>query len=296
MGRLFGTAGLRGVFGREVTVQLALNFGNGIARMSGGAVLLGWDNRLSSHALASAAASGALSGGADVLLVGMCPFPVLARATMEAGDAGIYVTASHNPPEYNGLKAFWGDGAELTREQEEELEKMVEEFAYGEVIGSIQWSPYGVEEYVEDLLEAVGPSSSVLVVADPANGAASILAPSVLSETGARVISVNSRPDGTFPGRMPEPSPENLRETMDLVRRAGAELGLAWDGDADRIAVIDGRGRFVPQYKVSSLAAMALRARRVITSVDMGLGLRRVVEGLGGEVVEWRLGDLHSLY
>ncbi len=300
MGKLFGTAGVRGVYGVEIDEKLALDFGRSVARvLSSADVVVGWDGRLSSPSLSSAVIAGVLAEGKNVRVLGLAPMPVACRASMKQGTPGVYVTASHNPPEYNGLKALMGDGSEATRDIEERIEHEIGVLSrpkLPERAPAVLPSGYGVAEYLRDLLSSSASVGGQRVVADPGNGCASDIAPRVLSEMGLNVISVNNWVDGRFPMRPSEPTAGNLRGLSEMVLRMDADYGIAWDGDADRVALIDGRGRFVPQYAVSSLVALALRAKRAIVSVDMGWGLRDLLEREGGEVVVWRLGDLHSEY
>jgi len=300
MGRLFGTAGVRGVYGVQIDEVSALRFGRAVSRvMESESLLVGWDGRLSSPSLAAAVISGVLSEGKDVKLLGLAPLPVTCRSAKVQGIAGIYVTASHNPPEFNGFKAISPRGAEATREEERKIEAEIDGLPRPRLLErqpEVTPSGYTPTDYVRDLLRTSGSGVATRVVLDPGNGCASDLAPEVISRMGAEVTTVNDWIDGRFPGRPSEPTRENLAGLGDLVRRLGAEMGIAWDGDADRVAVVDGSGQFVPQYAVSSLAALVLRARKVIVSVDMGWGIRDLVESWGGEVVEWRLGDLHSEY
>ncbi len=300
MGRLFGTAGVRGVYGVQIDEVSALRFGRAVARvMESESFLVGWDGRLSSPSLAAAVVSGVLSEGRDVKLLGLAPLPVTCRSAKAQGIAGIYVTASHNPPEFNGFKAISPRGAEATREEERKIEAEIDGLPrprLPERRPEVTPSGYTPTDYIRDLLKISGSKVATRVVLDPGNGCASDLAPEVISRMGAEVTTVNDWVDGRFPGRPSEPTRENLAGLGDLVRTLRAEMGIAWDGDADRVAVVDSSGGFVPQYAVSSLAALVLRARRVIISVDMGWGIRDLVRSQGGEVVEWRLGDLHSEY
>ncbi|HDM92322.1 MAG TPA: hypothetical protein ENG69_02895 [Candidatus Korarchaeota archaeon] len=300
MGKLFGTAGVRDVYGVEIDEMLPLDFGRSVARVFSSAdVVVSWDGRLSSPSLSSAVIAGVLAEGKNVRVLGLAPMPAACRASMKEGSPGVYVTASHNPPEYNGLKALMEDGSEATRGVEEKIEREITSLSrpkLPERPPAVLPSGYGVADYLRDLVSSSASVGDQKVVADPGNGCASDIAPRVLSEIGLSVISVNDWVDGRFPMRPSEPTPENLRGLSELILRTEADYGIAWDGDADRVALIDSRGRFVPQYAVSCLVALALRAKRAIISVDMGWGLRDLLEREGGDVIVWRLGDLHSEY
>ncbi len=296
MGRIrFGTAGIRGRFGTEIGLADAAALGSAVARLAEGAVLLGADHRISGPSLAAAAAAGAMASGADVGWAGNIPLPAFCWACRHRGKVGIYVTASHNPPEYNGFKVVWADGGEIPRDLEVEIERLaLDGVVYSGDPGGLE-VVRGIEEgYVEDLLRKFGRQLRGSYVLDPANGAMCGLVDEVFSRAGASTIVINGHPDGRFPGRPPEPSPENLSLLSSLVRRIGADAGFAWDGDGDRVAVVDDRGNFVAHYKVAILVARAAGAERVISSVDVGEGLAEEVRGRGGEVVEWKIGDLPS--
>jgi len=298
--RIFGTAGIRALFG-EIDARLSLVFGYSFSLLSKERFLskmvnIGWDCRTTSRLLAYASMAGVMQGGLDVCSLGMVPYPVIARACMAVKSPGIYITASHNPPEYNGIKGFRNNGMELLYDEQIALEQIMESVSIkGDEIGNIISPRYAKEDYILDIErdEKLNPAE-LKVAVDPANGTASYIGIKILNDFNINLISINSNVDGFFPGRRPEPTEENLENLSKVVRSENADLGIAWDGDADRIAVIDKNGKFVPQYVISSIIAMYLRAKKVITSVDMGNGLREVVERQGGEVIVWKLGDLHS--
>ncbi len=295
---VFGTAGVRGLFGRDVDPRFSMILSYLFSKMSEAlwsskTVSLGWDCRVTSYVLAEASASGAVER-TDVIILGMVPYPVLAKYCERGGCPGIYITASHNPPEYNGMKFFRPDGMELTSEEQDHLEEMLNKFSDMQD-GSAHDLRYDefTRPYLEMLREEMIEMDRLKVVCDPANGAASYIGPLALCQLGCEVLSINSHVDGFFPGRSPEPTEDNLTSLSKTVVRMRADLGMAWDGDGDRFAVMDERGTFIPQYKVSAAIALLLKARLVITSVDMSNALDDVVDG---EVVRWRLGDLHTVY
>ncbi|MEM2977867.1 MAG: phosphoglucosamine mutase [Candidatus Hadarchaeales archaeon] len=298
MPRLFGTSGIRGVANREVDPPLAMRVGLGLASLLGnsGRVVVGRDPRTSSEMLESALLSGLLSGGCTAVRAGMIPTPVLAFATRKWGArAGVMITASHNPPEYNGLKCWDGEGAAFTPEREEELEREMEG------AGGVEWKRVGrteerdpVGEYLRWVLDRFSPRERHRVVVDCGNGAASRVTPFLLREGGCEVLSLNGFPSGEFPGRGSEPSPESLSGLSRVVVSSGAELGFAHDGDADRIAVVDDRGRFVQPDRLLALVASHLvgRGEKVVTTVDASSVVEEWVERKGGKVVRTRVGDV----
>src|SRR5439155_883539 len=226
MTRLFGTNGIRGVVGPDMNADLALKVGRAIGTsFGGGAVALARDTRLSGPMLARAAASGLMSAGCDVIDLGIVPTPCAQYFLAKSGHlkGGVVVTASHNPREFNGLKALDARGMEASREDEEAIESIFYEgrfrvAAWSEV-GSIRSDDTANHRYLEAILAKVDVASirksAFTVVIDPGNGAGCVVTPYLLRSLGCRVISLNAQPDGAFPGRMPEPIPDHL---VDLMR------------------------------------------------------------------------------
>ncbi|RDV81828.1 phosphoglucosamine mutase [Ammonifex thiophilus] len=309
MGKVFGTFGVRGVVGKGLDPTLVQRIGAAFGtflrerRRGKPLVVVGRDTRLSGEALKRALVSGLLGVGAEVLDVGVVPTPVVQFACRYFGvDGGAVITASHNPPEYNGIKLLEPDGLGLGKEAEEELEDLLlnGRFAYagwnetGRVTRQDVLRPYfeGVKARLD--VEAIARRRP-LVVADTANGAGSLVLPYLLSELGCRVISVNGHPDGRFPGRNPEPNEENLRSFLAIVRSVGADFGVAQDGDADRSVFADEEGRFVEGDKTFALVAGALLEERggglVVTTVATSNVVDEVVRARGGRVLRTKVGD-----
>lgn len=298
---LFGTFGIRGVANEKITPHLANDLGLALATYlsNTGRVAIGYDPRTSSEMLEHAMVSGITSGGCDVIRFGMVPTPVLSFGTKRYScDAGIMITASHNPPEYNGMKFWDEEGAGFVREREEEIEELVEKG--GRLMG---WDEIGSSEkidakipYVKALLERVPKFDRELkVVVDCANGAGSNISPRILSDLGCKVISMNSQPDGHFPGRLPEPTAEHITELVKTVTSINADMGVAHDGDADRTIIVDENGEILSGDRVFSIAAMNyLRDEekpRIITTVATSSLLDDVAREVGGEVVRTRVGE-----
>ena len=298
---LFGTFGIRGLANEKVTPEMANRLGLALATYleGNGEVAIGYDPRTSSEMLENAFVSGINSGGCDVVRCGMVPTPVLSYGTKNLScDAGIMITASHNPPEYNGVK-FWDDeGAGFVREKESKLEKLYERG--GELC---EWDEIGdskeveiISDYRRALKERVSEFDRELkVVVDCANGAGGVISPQVLSDLGCKVISMNAQPDGRFPSRLPEPTEEHITELRKTVPAIGADLGIAHDGDADRTVIVDENGEVLSGDRVFALAAMNyLRKKdnpRIITTVATSSVLDDVAEELGGEVVRTKVGE-----
>ena len=299
MGRLFGTSGIRGIVNVDLKPELALDLGLALATYlkNSGLVVLGKDPRTSSNMLEGCLVSGLLSGGCDVKKLGIVPTPAVSFAIHHMGaNAGVMITASHNPPEYNGIKFFGGDGMSFTPEQEDEIERLARKtkaVAWEKIgrVGSADILPY----YIDKVASSVSLSRGYKVVVDCANGAGSLATPFILRKIGCKVITMNSQPDGFFPGRPLEPAPENLRELGKVVRSTGADLGLAHDGDADRIAAVDEKGRVVGGDKLLALAsahAVEEAKGKVVTTVDASMVVDERVAAVGGSVVRTRVGDV----
>jgi phosphomannomutase/phosphoglucomutase len=302
MQRLFGTFGVRGISNVDLIPKLAFELGLALAtHLRGrGEVAVGRDNRTSSEMLENAITAGLTSGGCNVVLIGLAPTPVLSFAIKRFRcAAGVMITASHNPPQYNGVK-FWGnDGAGMSREQEVKIEKIIYKKAWKRAswcrIGRVSRSD-AITPYMEAVLGKVPRVGRKLkVVVDCANAAGSVVTPRLLTELGCQVISMNCQLDGTFPGRKLEPVPENLGELAKTVVACKADLGIAHDGDADRTLVVDERGGILSGDRVFALVALHhLRERkhpRIITTVATSAVLDDVASKLGGKVARTRVGE-----
>lgn len=305
--RLFGTAGIRGPYLERVSPLLAYRVGLAVANHVGGrgTVTLGHDVRLTSPLLARMVAAGLMAGGMDTLHLGIVPTPVLAYSVPHTSSkAGVIITASHNPPPDNGLKVFQSTGMEYTERMEEELESLILgdweslHVSWDRVGRTVEARHLG-EEYIEDLYSrfASEPRRRPRVAVDCANGAASSYTPRLARMLGAKVSSINCHEDGYFPGRTPEPRPDVIEPFLEPVGLLGAELLLAHDGDADRLAVaVPGRG-FVKQDRLIALyAKLKLTDRRgkIIVSVDVGRAVVDVAERYGGRVLRAKLGKTHE--
>ncbi|NJE54169.1 phosphoglucosamine mutase [Thermococcus sp. 21S9] len=300
MGRYFGTSGIRGLFNECVTPELALKVGKALGTyLEGGKVVVGMDTRTSSETLKSALISGLLSTGVEVIDIGLSPTPLTGFAIkLYEADAGVTITASHNPPEYNGIKVWQSNGMAYTPDMEAELERILESGNFRKV----PWNEIGTlrradprKEYIMKALEMVKLNDSYTVVVDSGNGAGSILSPYLQRELGNRVISLNSHPSGFFVREL-EPNAKSLSGLAKTVRVMKADVGIAHDGDADRIGVVDDEGDFV-EYEVmlSLIAGYMLRKfgrGKIVTTVDAGFALDDYVRPLGGEVIRTRVGDV----
>jgi phosphoglucosamine mutase len=300
--KLFGSSGVRGVVNVTLTPVLAARIGSAIATTAEAKrVLVARDTRVSGAMLENALVSGLLAGGANVEMLGIVPTPVLAYLTRELkADAGVMITASHNPPEYNGIKIFDGDSMAYGEDSQDEIERIVG----NESFGFADWRNVGealfVDQsmlYVEMIREKVRLRKKWHVVVDPGCGATYSLAPLILKNAGCEVTAVNAQPDGFFPARSSEPNAVSLRPLAEIVKELGADLGVAYDGDGDRVAFIDEKGSVADFDRV--LAAYAAYVTRkgsngvIVTNVEASMCIEKMVQALSGKVFRTKVGDIY---
>ena len=304
MTRLFGTNGIRGIVGKDMTADLAVGVGRAIGTFFGrGVVALARDTRLSGPMLARATAAGLMAVGCDIVDLGVVPTPAAQYYVAKLGGlkGAVVITASHNPREFNGIKAIDAGGMEMRREDEEAIEAIFFERrarpAEWSAVGDLRSDPSAIDRYMRGIVARVDADAirkrALTVVVDPGNGAGCVVTPYLLSSLGCRVISLHGQGDGAFPGRNPEPVAENLSDLLRIVPEAHADLGVAHDGDADRAIFVDEAGGFVDGDKsLALLARAALRGRggTVVTPVSTSRILDDVVREAGGEVVRTKVG------
>jgi len=288
---MFGSSGIRGVANKEITPGLALDFGLAVGSIYA-EVAVGHDPRVSSEMIEHAIVSGLLSAGSKVVKVGMVPTPTLALASRDY-DCGIMVTASHNPARYIGMKVFKG-GMSFNTKQQEEIEDLLEKRRFNhaewERTGNLGAMDNALEHHAAAILKNTG-SSGLKVVVDCGCGAASVITPYVLKRTGCEVVTLNSQPDGSFPGREPEPVEENLDLLKSTVRATGADLGIAHDGDADRMMAVDNRGRFISGDKMLALFALREAKRAIAVPVDTSKVIDDILGGV--KISRTKVGDVY---
>ncbi len=306
MGQLFGTDGIRGVANTELTPELVVGLGRAVVRTlreegtERPVVLVGRDPRASGEMLEAALVAGVTSAGGDVVGVGVMPTPGVAYLTAEttSADAGAMISASHNPVEDNGIKFFGPHGGKLTDTEEQRIEELLQRFAddrpVGAHIGRFRRDNELLVRYVEHLASAAdGSFSDLHVVVDCANGAASHVAPFVLRRLGAQVDVLNARPDGTnINAGCGSTQPDVISEA---VVATGANVGLSYDGDADRLIAADHTGAIVDGDVILAILAADQRERRgldtVVTTVMTNLGFTRGMNALGIDVIQTAVGD-----
>jgi len=294
--KLFGTSGIRGLIGSEVTCELALNVGKSLAYYLGnkGTVVIGYDTRTTNQMLDQAICAGLLESGVDVVKIGMVPTPLVGYATEKLdADAGIMLTASHNPSQYNGIKLWNKNGMAYTQAQERKIEEIYANRDYISVswenVGKLSVNEEIKGQYIDDLVDMVDIKKGLKVVIDCASGAGSEISPLVFRKAGCEVTTLNSQPDGFFPGRNPEPNAENLQTLMKTVVAIGADLGIAHDGDADRMITVDENGNISPFDSLLALISKQFDGD-IVTTVDAGLCMD---ESVKGEVLRTPVGDVN---
>ncbi|WP_254863687.1 phosphomannomutase [Halovivax gelatinilyticus] len=308
---LFGTAGIRGPVAETVTPSLAMAVGRAVARDAEGAtVVLGYDGRETSETLAAAMAAGLSAGGAAVRRLGRVPTPTLAYASR--GQRGVMITASHNPPADNGIKLFC-DGVEYDRDAERAIETGVE------TARESAWDRWGtieradaMGEYLADVAAYVGerfeglraeegrPLDGLSIAVDCGTGVGGEATPQVLGRLGADVTALNANVDGHFPARESKPTPETLTDLAAFLEEGTDDLGLAHDGDADRLVVLGPDGTVVHEDTVLAVVAAHYVEEStasdpvVVTTPNASARIDERVRAAGGRVERVRLGALHE--
>jgi len=305
--KLFGTNGIRGLVNVELTPEMAIKVGASIGTFFGKNknLLLGYDARTSGPMFARAVIAGLTAAGCNVYFAGMASTPAIQFAVKNHKmDGGVIISASHNPPEYNGIKVIWSDGIETSHEQEAEIEKIY----FDNKIVFADWDKLGEkhelegvnDEYVQAIKKHVDTakiaSKHFHVVVDAANSVGGIAAPVLLRELGCKVTSINANIDGTFPGRLPEPRPESLGDLASTVKAIGADMGVAFDGDADRSIFVDGNGVIywgdktfavvIKQYLLQNPGA------KIVTPVSSSTLIKDTVEAYKGKLIWTKVGSV----
>jgi phosphoglucosamine mutase len=288
--RYFGTDGVRGIVGQDLTVELVERLGKAATLWSGrGRVFVGRDTRGSGPELEEAFARGVVEAGGNAVLAGVLPTPAVALLAL---DLGVVISASHNPPEYNGVKFFDRDGSKLTDESEEQIEALLD--APGRPGGAIDRVDVYTDSYLDHVVERFGSDLSGLRIGvDCANGAYSEIAPGAFERLGAEVTAIGVSPDG-----------DNINEgcgATDLValshevRERGLDLGVAFDGDGDRMLAVDAGGAVVDGDQILAILALHLGVDAVAVTVMTNLGFHRLMEERGIRVFTTPVGDRYVL-
>lgn len=304
MKKLFGTFGVRRLANQELNPEFASKLAAAYGTLVQGKVAVGGDTRTSTSMIKHAVISGLLSSGCDVVDLGILPTPGVQYAARNYFDGGVIITASHNPPQYNGIKFVDEHGIGIPDVMEEKIEDMFfnenpKRVAWDE-IGEVTINDRIVEEYQQEALKRVDQEvikkARLKIVVDCGSGAACFTAPYIFRKLGCDVLTLNCQPDGFFPGRDPEPTKENLKELIEVVKATGADLGLAHDGDADRTICIDENGEFVLGDKTFALVERQMLQENngglVVTTVATSKAIYDVANANNGEVIATAVGDL----
>lgn len=301
MSKLFGTSGVRGIINEEITPRLAINLSRAFANEldGSGRISIGRDTRLSGKMIEDALTAGFLSTGMEVAKLGVVPTPVVGFSASKLGMGnGTMVTASHNPPQYNGIKFFDSSGRSLSPKRERKIEEIYLEGDFKTAswdkipeVGSVEV----LEDYLNYMKDKIHLENEYSIIVDCSNGPASKTTPKLLRELGCEVSTINSQLDGSFPGHPPEPTVENLRELSNLVEETDADLGMAHDGDGDRIAVVDERGQIVNGDKLLALVgsySVKKFGGGIVTTVDASKIVEEQISEAGGMVSRTKVGDV----
>ena len=304
--KVFGSSGARGVAGRDLTPEFVLRVATAAGTVwEADRAVVATDTRTTGQLFADASAAGLASVGIDVDRLGRTPTPAVSHYCERESIPGILLTASHNPPEYNGVKLIGSDGIELSVDVLELIEDRVltEEFdtATWEAVGQTTTVETATDDYVDSLLDAVDrekiAAADLTVALDPGHGAGTFASPEFYRRLGCRVVTVNAQPDGRFPGRLPEPVEENLEDLGRLVRSTDADIGIAHDGDADRSVFFDETGRFINGD--ASLAALAEselgEGDATVAAVNVSQRLVDVCDRVGADLELTPIGATHII-
>jgi phosphomannomutase/phosphoglucomutase len=307
MTKLFGTNGIRGIVNEDMNCELALGIGKAWGTMlkktiKKPRVAIGTDARLSNHMLKNAITAGLISTGCDVVDGGLMPTPTLQYMVKTKGyDSGVIITASHNPPQFNGIKGVASDGTEFTKDVEEEIENIYFQKKYQlsdwKDVGKLSVWDDAIDLYIEGILKSVDvdliKKRKFHILLDCGNGAGSIVTPLLLKKLNCEITELYCEPDGTFPGRNSEPIPENLTDLIKKVKTKNVDFGVAQDGDADRAIFIDEKGNYIWGDKTLALAARFATKKGGIsvTPVTTSSCFDDVVKENNGQVIHTMVGS-----
>ena len=313
MGKYFGTDGVRGVAGADLTCEMAMKIGRGAAAVLTGStghrprILIGKDTRQSGDMLEAALTAGLCSVGADVESLGVLPTPAVAYLVKKYNaDAGVVISASHNPMEFNGIKIFAGTGYKLPDDVENEIEKHIDNdcadipLATGASVGRVSVRADGLQDYVDHLYESVnGDLSGLNVCIDCANGASAAVAQKLFPRLGAKCTFIGITPDGANINK--DVGSTHLDNLEKAVIEGGFDCGIAFDGDADRCLACDENGAEIDGDKIIALVGTDMKERgrldgnTVVVTVMSNLGFMKYMQSLGIETARTAVGDRYVL-
>ncbi len=313
MGRLFGTDGVRGVANEELTPLLAMQLGQAGAyvltkeKAHKPTLMVGYDTRISGDMLANALMAGACSVGANCIFVGVIPTPAIAYLTRKYKvDAGVVISASHNPVEFNGIKFFDGNGYKLPDEMEDEIEALIKnnmqgvKFPTGSGVGKVKYRTDAREEYINHAVQSVPVDlTGMKIVVDCAEGAAFYTSVEALKDLGAEIVAIHNNPDGTNINA--NCGSTHMEELQARVVYEKANVGLAFDGDADRMLAVDENGNIVDGDQIMSIVGLhmkkngTLKQNAIVATVMSNLGFFLMAEKNGVTAEQTKVGDRYVL-
>ena len=304
MAKLFGTNGIRGVFGDDLTLDFIINIVPPIANFfKKGPILIGYDGRKSSILLSKMITAVLSSVGIDSKTCGMVPTPCLQFATKSLGYQGaIMITASHNPPEYNGIKVSNHDGIEISREDELIIEKLYfdKKWKISKRFGIISSENRAIRVYLDGIKKQVNSNrikkQRLRVALDLGNGVQSVAAPLLCRELGCQIILLNEQIDGDFPGRGSEPTPQNLGKLSMAVKKHKADFGIAFDGDGDRSIFCDNKGEVLTGDRSALLLSKFILSKnpksKIVTSVNSSSSIEKIASKFDSKVIRTKVGSV----
>jgi len=295
---IFRAYDIRGVFGEDLTEEVATRIGAAFATFLGEdkEVLVARDVRLSGEKLREALVSGLVSG-CDVTDVGIVPTPLLYFAVNRLQkDAGIMITASHNPPEWNGFKAFSREGCIYGKDMEKvkQIAKDIDLKRLGKKRGKLRSYERVIREYTDFVVNKIEIERKLKVVADTANGTCGLVAPSLFKRVGCKILTLNQNPDGTFPAHLPEPKEETLGELKREVVKNKADLGVGYDGDGDRAVFVDEKGNVIPGDLTLLVFAKDVlqksKGAKIVYELSCSMAVEEYIKEHGGIPIVERVG------
>lgn len=302
---LFGTNGIRGVFGKDLSLDFLVNISRSLAAYyKKGPILIGRDGRNSNNIMFNIVTAALNSDGLDTVDAGILPTPCLQYATKRIEfNGGIMITASHNPPEYNGLKPIANDGVELPRQDESVVEQIFKNntFITSEIVGQNFKEEMIIDRYIDDVLALVDvdriKKRKFKVTMDLGNGVQALVAPLLAKKLGCTVITVNGTIDGDFPGRGSEPTPSNLSLMSFVAKETNSDIGAAFDGDGDRSIFCDEKGIVSWGDKTGTLLAKYLiltkhPKAKIVCPVNTTHILTKVAQDNGSEIIHTKVGSV----
>lgn len=298
---IFGTNGIRGVPNSDLSTEFALEMGKAIGTYVGtGTVAMARDTRDTGSMIFNAVSSGIMSTGCSVVDIGILPTPALQFYCKTKGMFGVVITASHNPPRFNGIKCIDWDGTELRRSHEEKIERIYYDKGYSisgwEDAGKVSQDGTAIDLYIGAVISQVDAerirSRKYRVLADSGNGASFFTTPTLLRKLGCSVVSLNAFPDGMFTSRTSEPRPENLKDLITLMKAGGFNLGIAHDGDADRAVFIDEKGNFIDGDMTLSLVVKSVISEgdSVVTPLSSSDAITDICRNASARLIRTRVG------